>query len=83
MTHELKCVSPYFEAVKNGSKTFEIRYNDRDFKVGDIIVLRKFNITHHCYIGDESEAIRAAITYITDFEQKQGWVVLGIKKESK
>lgn len=37
--HYLKTVQPYFDAIDQGLKTFEIRKNDRDFKVGDILVL--------------------------------------------
>ena len=41
MTHELKIQSEYFEVVNNKTKTFEIRKNDRNFKVGDKILLRE------------------------------------------
>lgn len=34
MQHDLKCYPDYFEALHDGSKTFEYRYNDRDFKYG-------------------------------------------------
>ena len=37
---ELKILPEYFEAVKSGKKTFELRKNDRDFCVGDILILR-------------------------------------------
>lgn len=35
--HYLKCEKEFFDAVIEGSKTFEIRKNDRDYKVGDIV----------------------------------------------
>ncbi|WP_285046665.1 DUF3850 domain-containing protein [Lactococcus petauri] len=41
-THELKLDIKYFDEVKNGTKNFEIRKNDRDFKVGDILELKAF-----------------------------------------
>ncbi|MFK4941218.1 DUF3850 domain-containing protein [Lactococcus petauri] len=41
-THELKLDVKYFNEVKNGTKNFEIRKNDRDFKVGDILILKSF-----------------------------------------
>ncbi|KXT63177.1 DUF3850 domain-containing protein [Lactococcus sp. DD01] len=41
-THELKLDVKYFDEVKNGTKNFEIRKNDRDFKVGDILILKAF-----------------------------------------
>lgn len=39
MIHELKILPEYFEAVTSGRKQFEIRKNDRDFKVGDQLIL--------------------------------------------
>ena len=35
MIHALKTLPEYFEAVLENKKTFELRKNDRDFKVGD------------------------------------------------
>ena len=33
--HELKCVQPYFEDIFSNRKNFDVRKNDRDFKIGD------------------------------------------------
>lgn len=41
-THELKLDVKYFGEVKNGNKCFEIRKNDRDFQVGDVLELKAF-----------------------------------------
>ncbi len=38
-THQLKILPQYFDAQVNGTKQFEIREYDRDFKVGDQIHL--------------------------------------------
>lgn len=38
--HELKLDIKYFDAVKNGNKNFELRKNDRDYQVGDILELK-------------------------------------------
>jgi len=43
MKHELKIWPQYYQAVKDGSKTFEVRKNDRGFQKDDLIVLREFN----------------------------------------
>lgn len=40
--HELKILPEYFEKVLDGSKTFELRKDDRGFKVGDILILREY-----------------------------------------
>ena len=42
--HELKLDIKYFDDVKNGKKNFEIRKNDRNYKVGDILELRAFDV---------------------------------------
>jgi hypothetical protein len=49
MKHELKILPQYFCRVQDGSKTFEVRENDRGFQPGDDVVLREWDpteITH-------------------------------------
>jgi len=38
--HILKIRKRFYEPVRNGTKTFEIRRDDRGFKVGDTLILR-------------------------------------------
>jgi len=79
-THVLKCWTQYFQAVKAGMKPFEIRLNDRDYRTGDTLVLKEFipmgeQIGGGQFTGDE---IIRNISYMTDWEQKRGYVVIGI-----
>lgn len=46
--HELKCWPAFFDDVASGKKTFEVRQNDRDYKVGDVLFLREFEPCRHC-----------------------------------
>lgn len=37
MIHQIKLVQPYVDAVYKGFKTFEVRKNDRHYKIGDLV----------------------------------------------
>ena len=76
--HQLKILPGYFLSVRDGSKTFEIRRNDRKFACGDVLILQEWDDKKEEYTGRFE--VRIA-TYITDFEQKPGNVVIGTKKE--
>lgn len=52
-THELKLDINYFEDVKSGKKNFEIRKNDRDFQIGDILELKIFDGGKYQYFNEE------------------------------
>lgn len=77
MEHKLKIQQKYFEPVIQGKKRFEIRKNDRNFKVGDIVVLEEID-ENNAYTGD---SFKTKITFITDYQQKNGYVVFGISRE--
>lgn len=53
--HELKILPEYFVVVANGTKTFEVRKDDRLFEVGDILCLREFD--GQKYTGREVKAV--------------------------
>lgn len=73
--HELKIDSEFFDLIISGIKKFEIRYNDRHFKINDIIILNEINLN-----GEPSgRKLKARISYMTDYEQKEKYVVLGIE----
>lgn len=43
MQHELKIHPQYYCRVADGSKTFEVRDNDRGFQMGDTVKLREWD----------------------------------------
>lgn len=51
-THHLKTWPEYFQAVRAGAKTFEARKDDRDFRVGDTLVLHEYVPRLYEYTGE-------------------------------
>ncbi len=72
--HKLKIKPEYLTEIFLGNKTFEIRLNDRDYKVGDEVTLTEIPV------GDiyTPRSFTAKIGYITNFEQKPGYVVFSL-----
>ena len=79
MIHRLKTIQPYFNEVELGSKTFEVRKNDRDFKVGDFMVLQEWELNGHFLTGNE---VKTIITYVLDNPEycKEEYVIIGFAK---
>jgi hypothetical protein len=61
MEHELKTWPPYYDALVDGSKTFEYRLNDRGFHVGDVLYLREWEPQDGFYTG---RSMRRPVTYM-------------------
>ena len=78
--HKLKTWPEYFQAVFRGDKTFEVRKNDRDYKVGDILHLVEYHPDSSFYSGEE---LMRRVTYVLegpDFGVDMNYVVMGVKK---
>ena len=79
--HELKILPQYYRAVRSGEKTFELRKNDRDFKVGDALTLKEFDATSGVYSGRE---LYTEVTYVLEncpnYGLADGFCILGLSK---
>lgn len=42
-THILKVQPPYFDSIVSGTKTFEVRKNDRGYQRGDVLRFREWH----------------------------------------
>lgn len=85
--HVLKSDPAIFHAVESGLQTFELRYNDRNYQVDDVLILRETVFTGK-EMADGAELIYTGrhlarrITYIlSGYGLGDGWVVLGTVKE--
>ena len=84
--HELKTDPEVFDAVAEGRKTFEIRYDDRGYEEGDQLILRKTR-----YTGEEMKQGKP-LEYLDDYGAtvshilrgpcyglKEGWVIMSLE----
>jgi hypothetical protein len=93
--HELRCWAPYFDEIKAGRKTFELRRDDRGYQKGDELVLVRADPEHpHGFwtesgapaLRNEAATLRMRVTYITHggrFGLQDGWVCMGISEISE
>lgn len=87
--HHLKSHPRMFNATREGTKTFEVRLDDRHFRVGDHVVLHEWDpVPGAARIADGYTGctVTGTITYVLRAEEvivrdvlREGHVVLGIK----
>ena len=81
MTHQLKILEQYADAIADGRKNFEVRINDRGYNAGDqVSFIVKDNlgidVLHHPLEGKRFE-----ITYVhSGLGMGMGYVVFGIRE---
>ena len=73
--HSLKCWPAFFQAIIDGTKTFEIRLNDRGYQDGDVLELSEYDHIRGEFTGRQ---IKKRVTFITDWEQKPGYIVMAL-----
>lgn len=83
--HELKCWPEFFVDLIVGDKSFELRKDDRNFQVGDTLLLREWNPETREYSGRKLTrrviyklAHREGGGCAADFGLRPGYAILGI-----
>lgn len=77
--HDLKIKDKYYDRIMTGQKDFEVRFNDRDYQVGDILSLLPIAEDDEVF---ECSPIIAKIKYIhSGLGMVEGYVVLGLDWE--
>lgn len=76
-TITIKCLPEYFEAANAGIKPWELRYDDRNYAVGDLLIMREWKDGK--YTGRQ---LTGKITYILrNFTGlAEGWVILSFER---
>ena len=76
--HELKISPIYFDDVRKNKKRFEIRKDDRDFQVGDLITLKEYDNGQYTGRVIENIPIRYILRSVPEYGLKDGYCILGI-----
>ncbi len=77
--HELRIGPEYYERVQDGSKTFEIRRNERGYHEGQVVMLREWQ--REGFEGGRRYSGRehvARIGYVAEYKQQPGYVVFSL-----
>ena len=87
-THRLKTWPEFFEAIKSGAKTFELREDDRGFAVGDELNLLEWE-PHFAGMNSgryTDRELTVTVTYKLPggrFGLDPHWCILGFAKDAK
>jgi hypothetical protein len=74
MRHELKIWPQYYCRVADGSKTFEVRKNDRGFQQGDEVVLSEYAPIEHSVIAGrytDSKPLEFRVGYVLPIDDER------------
>lgn len=86
--HYVKSWTPFFEAFVRGDKRHDLRDDDRNFMVGDILILQEYDPFKGRYSGRE---LRMEVSYITGRDTpcafsssvlQKGYVILSLRPEA-
>ncbi len=88
MNHELKTDSEVFHATDRGDKPYEVRYDDRGYAVGDILMLKETvhtgeEMANGAPLKYTGRMLVHSVTYILRgpiYGLKEGWVILSTKR---
>lgn len=86
--HEIKTDPEAYRAVKEGRKTFEIRFDDRGYEVGDLLILRETTSSGAqmkseghplIYTGNYIDCVVQYILRGPVYGLQEGWVIMSIR----
>ena len=84
MRHKLKTWPTFFYDVVMGSKTFEIRKNDRGFNVGDELILQEYEPDTKTYTGEEFSVMVDYTIHLTGIPDiPNGFIGMSISPKEK
>ncbi|MCW1051332.1 MULTISPECIES: DUF3850 domain-containing protein [Streptococcus] len=78
MIHKIKISHLYYDDIQNGKKNFELRKDDRNYQVGDKLLLHE--IKENSLTGRliEVDVVYKLVNYVG---LENGYCILGIKRK--
>ncbi len=76
--HSLKTWPPYFDHIRSGKKTFDVRKDDRDYRVGDLIYFEEYIPDKRKFTGERHPALISYKLNGGQFGIEPGFCVLGL-----
>ena len=81
MTHVIKILESFTDAILLGQKTFEVRENDRGYQKGDVIWFSPVDKHGNKVFDNNISTKKYEITYVlSGWGIKEGYVVFGIRE---
>lgn len=80
MLHKLKIMEDYANSICCGDKTFEVRYNDRNYQKGDFIEFNAVSRDGIWMIHNIAEMVFEITNVHSGLGMADGYVVLAIKR---
>jgi len=77
-THTLKTWPEFYKGIVSGVKTFELRKNDRNFQVGDVVKLDEWDPKKKDYTGRWTERNITDILTGPAFGLQEDYVILSL-----
>lgn len=79
VVHELKILPQYYDDVAKCRKTFELRKDDRDFKVGEVLILREYDQGKDEFTGRMTvRNIGYILRNCPEYGLAEGYCILGL-----
>ncbi len=75
--HELKILPKYFDEVASLNKQFELRRDDRDYQVGDLLLLKEFVNGEYTGRTFGCVQIRYILRNCSEYGLTDGYCILG------
>ena len=81
MTHFIKILEPYADAIIDGRKKFEVRQNDRGYNAGDKVCFRVLRQDKTLFLTHPLNDKKYLITYVhSGLGLQNNYVVFGIEE---